>query len=233
MIVREAWPLIIIAKAAMVALVIAALRWDSRFLFALAVAAALLTLFLFFFFRDPDRTVPDGADLLLAPADGRVVAVDTLPSHPFIGGEAIKVSIFLSIWDVHVNRLPTGGVIDYVTYNPGKFLAAYRDKASELNEQTEIGMTAAGGHKVVFKQIAGILARRIICRLREGDQVAAGDRFGMIRFGSRADLIVPAASRIDIEVGCHVKGGETVIGRLPSPVEADVGNAMRGENAQL
>jgi phosphatidylserine decarboxylase len=144
-----------------------------------------------------------------------VVAIETLEDHPFVGGQAVKVSIFLSVFDVHVNRVPTAGAIDFVRYNPGKFFAAFEDKASDLNEQTEIGMTASSGHKVVFKQIAGLIARRIICHLKEGDSVSTGDRFGMIRYGSRADLIAPAGTEIKVMIGDHVAAGESVLGYLP------------------
>ena len=118
-----------------------------------------------------------------------------------------KVSIFLSVLNVHVNRVPASGKIDYVKYNPGKFFAALADKASELNEQTEIGMTTASGQKIVFKQIAGMIARRIVCRLTPQENVAAGERFGMIRFGSRTELFVPVNTKISVKPGDKVKGG--------------------------
>ncbi|MCB2231322.1 phosphatidylserine decarboxylase family protein [bacterium] len=215
MIAREGLILITIALAATGVFVLLAARFDSIFLFIVSVVFGMLTVFTTFFFRDPPRQIPETAGVLVSPADGKIVAIDQLANHPVIGGPATKISIFLSVFDVHVNRVPTAGVIDYVNYNPGEFLAAYEDKASEVNEQTEIGMTSDSGHKVVYKQIAGIIARRIVCHLAAGDTVGTGERFGLIRFGSRTDLIVPAGSRIDIAMGDKVKGGQTVIGRLP------------------
>jgi phosphatidylserine decarboxylase len=180
---------------------------------------AVLTVFVAFFFRDPDRRCPNEENALLAPADGKIVAIDSLSHHSFIDGEAIKVSIFLSIFDVHINRIPAGGIVNYVKYIPGKFFAAFHDKASELNERTEIGMTVGFGRKLVVKQIAGVLARRVVCRLQENSVVKAGDRFGMIRFGSRTDLIIPADSELTVEMGDHVTGGETVVGYLSAGTE--------------
>lgn len=214
MIVREGLPFILIGLIVTIVLVLVAARWNSWVAFVFGLVMALLTVFVAFFFRNPVRVVPDEARVLVAPADGRIVAIDTLDNQPFIGGRAVKISIFLSVFDVHINRVPTAGVIDYVKYNPGKFFAAYEDKASDVNEQTEIGMTSRGGHKIVFKQIAGIIARRIVCRLEEKDTVSTGERFGMIRFGSRTDLIVPEGSQLLIEKGQHVYGGETVMGYL-------------------
>ena len=207
MIAREGLFLILIGLAVTSIFVLAASRFDSRSLFVLSLIFGVLTLFTTFFFRDPPRHIADLPGILVSPADGRVVAIDRLANHPVIGGPATKISIFLSVFDVHVNRVPTAGVIDYVNYNPGEFLAAYEDKASDVNEQTEIGMTSPDGYKVVYKQIAGIIARRIVCHLAAGDTVATGARFGLIRFGSRTDLIVPAGSRIDVALGDKVRGG--------------------------
>ena len=215
MIAREGLIFIFSGAVLTILLSLAAAKWDSAWLFAVSLVFAILTIFVTFFFRDPHRVFPVEPGILVAPADGKVVAVDTLESHPFIGGSAVKVSIFLSVFNVHINRVPTAGVVDYVKYNPGKFLAAYEDKASEVNEQTEIGMTAPGGAKVVFKQIAGIIARRIVCKLNQGDIVNTGDRCGLIRFGSRTDLIVPKDSRLLVKMGDRVKGAQTVMGYLP------------------
>jgi phosphatidylserine decarboxylase len=146
----------------------------------------------------------------------------------------VKVSIFLSVFDVHVNRVPAKGTVDYIKYNPGKFFAAFKDKASDQNEQTEIGMTASSGEKIIFKQIAGLIARRIVCHLDKGDRVDAGQRFGIIRYGSRAELIVPSGCDIRVKVGQHVAGGETVIGYLPGTGRADrAENESRGKNVEI
>jgi phosphatidylserine decarboxylase len=234
MIAREGLPFIVIGVVITTVLVGAALKWDSGWLFSAGALLTLLTLFTIFFFRDPPRYVIVEPDLLLAPADGRILSIDTVENHPYVGSQAIKISIFLSMLDVHINRIPATGRIDYIHYNPGKFFPAFTDKASEQNEQTEIGMTTAGGYKIVVKQIAGIIARRIVCRPREGDFVSAGDRFGMIRFGSRTELFVPADSDLRVEAGDHVKGGLTIIGHLPTRTPRTVlAEAAKGENAEL
>ncbi|MCP4684752.1 MAG: phosphatidylserine decarboxylase family protein [bacterium] len=217
MIAREGWTFIIVGVVLTVLLIWAATRWDHWPTFALSLLLGILTIFTAFFFRDPGREIPLIANGLVAPADGKIVAIDTLDTHPHVGGPTLKVSIFLSVFDVHINRVPIGGTIDYVKYSPGKFLAAFNDKASLLNEQTEIGMTTEAGHKVVFKQIAGLIARRIVCTLKEKDKVATGDRCGMIRFGSRTDLLVPVDSRLNVGLGDRVKGGTTVMGYLIGP----------------
>lgn len=216
MIAREGWPFILIGLVLTVVAIWGATRWDSRWLFGAAVIFGVLTLFTLFFFRDPDRQFANGAGVLVSPADGKVIDIRTGSGHPFLPGEYTKISIFLNVFDVHVNRIPTDGVIDYVKYNAGKFFAAFEDKASELNEQTEIGMTTSGGDKVVFKQIAGLIARRIVCRLTSGDKVSAGSRFGLIRFGSRTELFVPMGTTLAVKVGDRVAGGETIIGTLPA-----------------
>lgn len=216
MIAREGWPFILMFLALAVVCAWLATRLDSRWLFGLATAGAILTMFGTFFFRDPERGVTDAPGLLVAPADGKVIGIDTLPTHPFVGGKTIKISIFLSVFDVHINRIPVTGTVAYVTYKPGKFFVASFDKASELNEQTEIGLVSGDGQKVVCKQIAGLIARRIVCRIKPGDTVTAGARFGMIRFGSRTELFVPAASDLRVRRGDHVAGGQTLIGYLPA-----------------
>ena len=234
MIAREGIPFIAVGFLLTVLLIVLAAWLDSRWLFAPAVIMAVLTVFTTFFFRDPQRSFTPSPNILVAPADGKVVAIDSLEHHPYIGGKAIKVSIFLSILDVHVNRNPAEGTVEYVRYNPGKFLAAYKDKASEVNEQTEIGIITTGGEKIVVKQIAGLIARRIVCRLTEGAKVSAGARFGMIRFGSRTDLIVPAASEISVRLGDHVYGGRTIMGCLKiNPADGGAREATEEDHVQL
>ncbi len=234
MITREGLPFIAIGLGATAGLVWTALRWDSWGLLGIGAVLGLLSLFTIFFFRDPPRHVEVEPNLLLSPADGRILSIETVPNHSYLGGDALKISIFLSIFDVHINRIPASGRIDYVKYNPGKFFAAYKDKASQLNEQTEIGITTEAGHKIVVKQIAGSIARRIVCKLREGNAVSVGDRFGMIRFGSRAELFVPVNSKLQVETGEHVKGGQTVIGYLPRLADEKMPEQMvKGDNAGL
>jgi len=234
MIARDGWTLILTGLLVTVVALWAATRWDNLYVFAIGVLFAIATLFTVYFFRDPERVIQAEPDMLMAPADGRVVKIDTLATYPFVGDRAIQVSIFLSVFNVHVNRVPTAGTIAYVKYNPGQFLAAYEDKASEVNEQTEIGLVTQSGRKVIFKQIAGIIARRIVCRLSQGETVAAGSRFGMIKFGSRVDLLVPSDSRITVKVGQAVYGGKTVMGYLAPPVTVSNTSKDREEiNEQL
>jgi phosphatidylserine decarboxylase len=171
----------------------------------------ILFLFSLFFFRDPERKVPDGENLVLAPADGKVILIKPFNNLEFIGGDGTLVSVFMSIFDVHVNRVPISGVVKYFKYNPGKFFPAFKDKASQENEQTELGLENEHG-KVVLKQIAGIIARRIVCKLKPGDSVRAGERFGMIKFGSRLDLFLPEDVQIEVKLNQKVKAGETIIG---------------------
>lgn len=216
MIAREGLMFILGGLVLSILLILGAVRFDSRWLFGIGVVTTLLTLFCVFFFRDPNRSFTPSPGMLISPADGKVVQIIPI-DHPHIDGPATQVSIFLNVFDVHVNRVPTDGVVDYVNYNPGKFLAAYDDKASEVNEQTEIGMRSDDGHGVVVKQIAGLIARRIVCRLEPHDTVDIGERFGLIKFGSRTDLIVPHDSRIEVRVGDKVRGAHTVIGYLPQP----------------
>ncbi len=234
MIVREIWPFIALGGVLTAVAALAAARFNSMVLFGLSVVLAILTLFTLFFFRDPDRMSPDEPDVLLAPADGKVVAIDTLDLEPHIGGPAIQISVFLSVFDVHVNRIPASGAIDYVEYNKGKFFAAFEDKASKENEQTEIGMTTTGGHKMVFKQIAGLIARRIVCDLNAGDEVVAGERFGLIRFGSRADLIIPVDSKVSVQLGDRVAAGESIMGYISSgTLDSNTASVGRADSAEL
>jgi phosphatidylserine decarboxylase len=189
----------------------ALLTWAGWIKTALGLAA--LAAFMAFFFRDPERAVPTTPRAILAPADGKVMAVGPVADDAFVGA-AQGVSIFLSPLDVHVNRAPLAGLVVGVEYRPGAKLAAYRAEASEQNERTSISIQGDGA-RVVVRQIAGVLARRIVCRVQPGDRLASGQRFGLIKFGSRTDLIVPAAARLQVKVGDHVRGGETVMGVLP------------------
>lgn len=186
-------------------------------LMVLAVAVLAFTLY---FFRDPDRSPPTGAEreqVLLAPADGKVVEVVDEPEPQYLEGPSTRVSIFLSPLDVHVNRIPADGVIEFERYVPGDYLVAWHPKASEKNERSELGMQHASGHKVLFKQIAGAVARRIEYHVQEGDSVRAGERFGIVKFGSRMDVHVPPGVVIQVKEGDRVRAGESVLGRFPSP----------------
>ncbi len=183
----------------------------------LAWLGLLFTLFCLFFFRDPERVPPGRPGALLAPADGRVVSVTPAvpPSELGIGVmPRWRVSTFLSILNVHVNRVPADGIITRIAYRHGSFLNASLDKASEANERNAIALRLSDGREIAFVQIAGLIARRIVCELREGDSVRAGQRFGIIRFGSRAELYLPEGVRPLVAVGQTMIGGETVIAEL-------------------
>ena len=177
------------------------------------VVFLVLTSFFLYFFRDPERRhdAPDSA--VISPADGRVMVAGAPTGTP-PPGDWRQISIFLSPMDVHVNRMPVGGRVTAVKYHPGRFLPAYRADAGDLNEYTEVTIDHSG-QPIVVRQIVGILARRIVCRVNEGQQVSAGGRFGVMKFGSRMDVFVPAGSTIHTQVGAKVKGGVTVIATLP------------------
>jgi len=177
----------------------------------LAVPLALLAAFMAYFFRDPRRVVPEGAEIVISPADGRVTRVEKLaPEQP---DSPQVVSIFLSPFDVHINRSPIKGTVLDVTYTKGRFKSATRNEASLVNEQNSLTIK---GEKmtVVCKQIAGVLARRIVCWKRAGEHLELGERFGLIKFGSRTDLVLPPEVELEVAVGHRVRGGVTVIGRL-------------------
>lgn len=185
---------------------------DSILLFILAIVLAVLTLFLVFFYRNPDRVIPEDKNLILSIADGTILSVEEI-ENDFIGRNGKKVSIFLSVFNVHINRIPVDGKIEYVKYSSGKFLKAFEKDASDNNEQTEIGLDFGSG-KMIFKQIVGILARRIEYNLEEDQIVKGGDIFGMIHFGSRAELFLPANVEVIVRPGQKVKAGETIIGKI-------------------
>ena len=178
-----------------------------------AIPLVILAGFFVFFFRDPDRHTPTGADLVVSPADGRVMIVGEPPGAGAPPGEWSQVSIFLSPMDVHVNRAPVDGRITSVEYHAGRFLPAYREDAGLHNEWTEVWFDHHGV-PIVCRQIVGILARRIVTRLTVGQQVTRGERFGIMKFGSRIDLFLPRSARITVKVGDRVVGGESVVATL-------------------
>jgi len=173
------------------------------------------TLFVSFFFRDPDRETDAEPKAVLTPADGKILEIKRIEDadNP-LGEPAVKVSIFMSIFNVHVNRIPVRGTIRKITYHPGKFFSANLDKASKLNESNRIDLDTPDSHRVVVIQIAGLIARRIACWIKEEDHVNAAQRFGLIRFGSRLEVCLPADSRIIVELNQKVKAGETILGYL-------------------
>ena len=218
MVAREGYVIIGIALVFAAALsgivLVVSVSWGILCLVAAAsVAAGVL-----FFFRDPVRTPPPVSDrLVLAPADGKVVVVDNaVPELLYLGDMAKKVSIFLSPLDVHVNRIPVDGIVEHVKYVPGKYLVAWHPEASEKNERSEIGVRHPSGARVLFKQISGSVARRIVYHVAKEDQVAAGQRFGIIKFGSRMDVFVPQEVTLGVSIGDRVRAGETILGRFPT-----------------
>jgi len=185
---------------------------------ALAIPFVVAAAFFLFFFRDPDRTVNAGRDDVLSPADGRVLvagAATPEAAPPGPAGAWQQISIFLSPMDVHVNRVPASGRVTRVNFTPGRFLPAYRPDAATVNERSEIWIDH-GGQTIVARQIVGMLARRVVCRVAPGAEVHAGDRFGIMKFGSRMDVFLPPTATIHVSVGDTVRGGETVIAVLHS-----------------
>lgn len=182
----------------------------SLFIYFFAVALSIFTLF---FFRDPERTVPPGENII-APADGKIISIEPVREDTWLCGSAIQITIFLSLGDVHVNRYPVSGKVEHAAYFPGKYLVAWHPKASKLNERAEFGIKHGSGLRVFYRQITGFIARRIIFHTKEGDIVKAGDRFGIMRFGSRMDILVPEHVELLVKKGDRTVGGETIIAIL-------------------
>lgn len=184
-------------------------------LVVVTVFAGFLSLFTMFFFRDPARETQVPEKSVLTPADGKILEIQHLKdgNNP-LGEPAIKVSVFMSLFNVHVNRIPIGGKIMGILYNPGKFFSANLNKASEQNENNRIILQTGDGRRIIFVQIAGVIARRIVCWIKAGDHVRTGQRFGLIRFGSRLDLYLPDDTRIIVQPLHKVRAGETILGYL-------------------
>lgn len=189
--------------------------WKS----VLIVLPLVLIAFTLYFFRDPERRSPSGDGLVLAPADGKVVLIQQTREDEFLGGEATQISIFMSPLNVHVNRWPLSGVVRFFRHVPGEYIVAMDEKSSLRNERTLIGLEHAGG-KVLFKQIAGFIARRIVAPVQVGDTAVAGRRFGMIKFGSRVDVLLPPGAAIGVKVGDRTVAGESILARI-SPQRTD------------
>jgi phosphatidylserine decarboxylase len=211
---REGIPFILIAMALAAAAFAGALVRRSWPLWLLAFVLTLLVLWVAYFFRDPERSGQRGESLVISPADGRVIDITEVDEPAFLHGRAIRISVFMNVFNVHVNRYPVSGKVAYVHYNPGKFLNAAADKASLENEQSSIGVQTAR-HRVLFRQIAGLIARRIVTYSREGDDAEQGERMGLIRFGSRVDVFVPVGSVVKVKLGERPQAGVTVLAELP------------------
>ena len=184
---------------------------DNNFIrIPLLLLSTFLIIFTLNFFRDPERSAPNKSNIVVSPADGRILFVKDVLDDKFLNSKAKLVSIFMSPLNVHVNRIPITGKVEYVKYIQGEYLAAFEDKASERNERNEIGITSPAG-KVFFTQIAGFVARRIVSDLKVGDSVNIGNRFGMIKFGSRVDIIVPEQWQVKVKKDDNVTAGETIL----------------------
>jgi len=205
-IAREGWPFI--AVAAIITLIV---YWLFG---AWSLISAVLLILVIWFFRDPERPIPAADRLVVSPADGRVMYVREVEEPRFMGGKAIIVSIFLSVFNVHINRSPVAGKVTYREYVPGRFLAAWDESVGEANERSYLGLEL-GTHRILVSQVAGLLARRILTWPSVGSNLERGERFGLIRFGSCTQLWLPVGSEILVKPGDRVTGGMSVIGRLP------------------
>jgi len=202
----EGWPFII--PLTLVTVLLFAFGWRNT-----ATVALVLTLFVLYFFRDPERRVPEGDDVVVSPADGKVIVVKDVFEADYLKEKVTQISIFLSVFNVHVNRSPFSGTVETVKYNPGKFHVASVDKASLDNEQTAM-VIGNGKNRILVKQIAGLIARRIVCYAKPGDTIKTGERYGLIRFGSRVDLFLPKTADLKVKVGDRIKGARDIIGVL-------------------
>ena len=207
----------VVVKAAFLTVLGSLAVWflvESRDLrFSLQCALLLGLIFIIRFFRDPDRRTPVGPGLVISPADGRVVLVEKVDELEYLKSRGVQISIFMSPLNVHVNRFPVTGMVSYVRHFPGEFLVAFDHKSSARNERNSIGIEN-GTVRVLTKQIAGFVARRIVAPVKPGDTAVAGERFGMIRFGSRVDVVVPESSQVQVKVGDRAVAGETVLAVL-------------------
>lgn len=179
-----------------------------------AVMAGGFTLFTAWFFRNPSRVIPQGANLVVAAGDGKVIAIEEEFEPRYLKERSIRLTIFLNVFDVHVNRIPCEGIIEDVQYQPGLFLVASKPEATLKNEQNALMIRTAEGMKVLCVQVAGLIARRIICWVSPKDRAVRGERYGLIRFGSRMDTFLPLGTKLRVAVGDRVKGGETIVGEL-------------------
>lgn len=203
----EGWPFIAVFALISIGAAFLVRPW-------VAVFPLLLMLFMLFFFRDPQRTVPDVAGIFVSPADGKVIIAKEVYEDEYLKSDAVMVSIFMSPLDVHVNRSPMSGVVEKVVHSPGRFIAAFKEEASMVNERLDMVLKGSLG-RILVRQVAGFLARRAVCRVRPGDALDRGERYGVIKFGSRLDVYMPSGTEVPVKVGQAVRAGETVLGKLP------------------
>lgn len=215
-IAREGFPFIFSTALPAFVLLIAAAQVGGVVLWVLAVGISLMAISVIGFFRDPERQGPKGENIILAPADGKVIDISLIEESSFLNGPALRISIFLSLFDVHVNRYPVSGSVKHRSYEPGRFEPAWRKTASSSNERASTGIESRGqGQPILVNQIAGLAARRIVAYAEVGDEVEQGKRMGLIRFGSRVDLFAPQSAVPSVKLGDHATGGVTVLARLP------------------
>ncbi len=199
-----------IAAPAGVTIITAWLGWP-----VVAFLGAVATLFTAWFFRNPARVIPHGANLVVAPGDGKVIAIEEEFEPRYLKERSIRVTIFLNVFDVHINRMPCDGTVEDVQYQPGLFLVASKPEATLRNEQNAVMIKTPEEIKILCVQVAGLIARRIVCWTSPGDRAILGERYGLIRFGSRMDTFLPIGTQLRVAVGQRVKGGETILGELP------------------
>ncbi len=202
-----------IAIIVLVLIVLAFFLNHSTVKYILIIVPSIFLIFTLYFFRDPNRNIPDNKNLLLSPADGKIISIKSIDFLDSFNSKARKISIFMSPLNVHVNRIPIDGKVEYLRYKPGKYIVAFDEKASDNNERMEIGLNTNFG-KVLFVQIAGFIARRIVCTLEMNQSVIAGERFGMIKFGSRIDVYFPDNAELLISEGESVYAGETALAKF-------------------
>ena len=210
----EGWPFIRIGFVLLATLLLLWYAWPGAVTVTVVVIGVLLLTWLFVFFRDPVRDGPRGDRLFVSPADGKVISIVPVDEPMYLHGSVTRISIFMNVVNVHVNRYPVSGEIEIVHYNPGEFMVASHEKASLLNEQASVGIKTSRG-SVLVRQIAGSIARRIVTDGSPGEMAVQGERMGMIRFGSRVDVFFPSASTVKVSLGDHVSAGLTVLAELP------------------
>ncbi len=215
MFAREGYPTMTLATIVLAVVVYITFNFLPEWLaYILSGGVAVLWGIVIYFFRDPERETPEGENLIISPADGKVVLIKEIEEDVYLKTKATQISIFLSPLNVHINRNPISGKLEYLKYHPGKYLMAWDENASIENERADFGVLHQSGTKLFFKQITGFLARRIVYHIKEGDELIAGDRFGMMKFGSRMDVIVPDNVEIHIKEGDRTWAGQSILGQI-------------------
>ena len=215
MFAKEGYPTMALATAIVAVIFYLSFNFINHWVaYLIEVVFIVLWGIVIYFFRDPERISPNGENLVISPADGKVVLIKEIEENIYLNASATQISIFLSPLDVHVNRNPISGKLEYLKYHPGKYLMAWGENASQLNERADFGVLHASGTKLFFKQITGFLARRIVYHIKEGDALKAGERFGMMKFGSRMDILVPKNVQIKVKVGDRTWAGESILGTI-------------------